>query len=189
MPLNKFKNEIIPNIDPEEHINKLAEMANLNLSHSPEYYLTYIQNIHTDLTDNNGYYSKYINSLANISETEKVIINLYFTKMVSIDNLQERIETSKSAENFIVNEKSLSYNEKQRILITFALYRYSTYFWTTEFPSKQNQGGGCDLIDGAGFYIATHGDFPPRYIEDGASAHAYAAFFSAVIGIITGTLC
>jgi len=93
--------------------------------------------------------------------------------MEQINNTYIKIELSKIAETFIFNS-SLNIETKNRLLVTFALYRYSAYFWETNnlyyLPLNYEE------VDALGEYIALHDGL--NMIQDGKDVYAFAASLS-----------
>jgi hypothetical protein len=186
--LQMFFDKIYPNVDPTQYANAFVKMASLNID-KPDAAAERILNLLKDIVSKDGYYNpKFINSLSGITQTEKNIVNAYFEKMQQISDLNSRIALSKQAEDFIIKEKELSSQEKANILSTFAIYRYSTYFWN----SKERQTkylSNCDIADAIGFFIATQTDLleGTRWeAQDGKDAYAYAGFVSNTVSFAGG---
>ena len=101
----------------------------------------------------------------------------HFETMMEYTDVWTRIALSISAESYILSSQ-LSQTIKQRILITFALYRYSAYFWSL----CESKGKTCWSViwNAISEYCAMNYDWPAGFIEDGKDVYMYAAVFSAV---------
>ncbi len=164
----------------------LTKHTGLTFTESPDFYPIMMKSLAKMVYFSDMSYNPFfINTIGgNFPEIEKSVINLFFGNIISIKDPNERIFKSKKAEEFIINSSDFSNESKKRILTTFALYRYSTYYWS----DKKNPLGlcmqQCDLIDAIGAYIATHADFPDGVMEDGADVNNYASAFSSIIGFV-----
>ncbi|MFO7789553.1 MAG: hypothetical protein ACQES0_00355 [Bacteroidota bacterium] len=129
-----------------------------------------------------SYNPEYINSTDSATSTEKQIINDYFETMKETPELEKRIVLTKESESFILNSQ-LSNDVKRRILITFTLYRHSTYFWS-RFENKSNVID-ADLLDAIALYAAFNcdGEYAENF-QDGKDCYLFASSFSVAASII-----
>jgi len=148
--------------------------------------MNYLQN--NIVTDNGYYQSSFVDNLIGISEEEKEVLNSYFSALKSVENLEERIEYSKYLEGVILSS-NFEKVAKNRMLRTFSIFRYSTFYWDNYWlmqAGTQNGGGMTDLVDALAEYWATHGDHEVGVFEDGASVNLYASMVSLSYEIISG---
>lgn len=134
-------------------------------------------------TDKGEYAPDFVEQLSGTSNLEKEILNMYFEKMSSITDWKMRVELSKKAEEFVINSKDFKKKEKENLLSTFAVFRYSTYLWENQIQIpkiKSSQISAYNFYDARGEYLALHGLVDENItIEDGKDVHMYAASLSA----------
>ncbi len=185
--LDRFFKEIYGVVDSSLYFVKFFEMTKIKWNETPEYYIASLEKIREDVYNEKGYNPTFINNHNHISTTGKGILNAYFTKMSDLD-IKDRIELSKVAEDFLLNEEvKLPKEERQSILSSFAIFRYSNYYWEYQvegFPAKAARQ--CAMWDAAGYYLAAYTDWPAVEIADGKDIYAFAAFYSTVMGFALG---
>jgi len=93
----------------------------------------------------------YINSIKEISQNEKSILFLFVNEIANENNVHVRIAKAKVSENFIKNRSDLMQNEKDRLYRFFAVYRYSTLYWSSNSTITDKTIG--DLADAMFEYI------------------------------------
>ncbi len=124
--------------------NRLRELRGI-APQTQEVLIASMQNIVSQLYTRNGsniqYKTSFFDGLA-IPALEKDIAKLYFSTMNGhLANVFERVALSKVIEqevNAITNTSLLPDESKQRLLASFAVYRYSTYYWNVENPTPPN---------------------------------------------------
>jgi hypothetical protein len=183
--LDRFFDEICGKVDPALYIDKFIEMVNLPGNKTGNYYITLFNKVRNSICDEKGYNPTFINKQEYISATGKGLLNSYFTKMNEFLSLRDKIELSKIAEAFLINTDDISKEEKRDMLISFAIYRYSNYFWEEYFddiPAKAPLTFA--QFDAIGLYIAYNSDI--EWVQDGASANSFATAFSIVCCVASG---
>ncbi len=134
-----------------------------------------------------NYNPDFINNLDKISELEKRTVNTFFIAMCNYASSNDQIAACKKAEEFILNSKDFQKDEKERLLSTLAVYRYSTYYWAKKASGKSNEGmyNNCiyNISDAIGEYIAAN--YPEKVMEccnidiqDGKDVHLYGGSVS-----------
>lgn len=140
-----------PDFDPNHNIELNTRLFNRlrglrGIAPQPQSLLIAdMQNIVSKLYTREGstiqYKISFFDGLA-IPTLEKSIAKLYFSTMNGQQaNVYERVALSKVIEtevNAINNADLLSAESKQRLLSSFAVYRYSTYYWNVENPTPPN---------------------------------------------------
>ncbi|MDR2979361.1 MAG: hypothetical protein LBV02_02800 [Bacteroidales bacterium] len=187
------------------YLEKFYEATDVEWTHKPEFYVNLFKETNKDIygvregntafTDNQesnekGYITTFIDNHKYISTEEKGIVNAYFTKMSDL-NAKDRVELSKMAEDFILNETGLSEGEKQRILCSFAIFRYSSYYWEEYGAASplKNKCGAYSAFDGLYLYqyrdeIYGSHDYVYGLNPNGVRIHANAAAFSIAACIV-----
>jgi hypothetical protein len=156
------------------------------------------KNIITDnakaLSSANNYYSKvvkdgqmnyeWINSLP-IPEIEKQITVLYYTTLLDIDNINLRIGLSKSTEAIVINS-DLSADSKERLLRGFAIFRYSSSYWSN-FEIYPGLSPLSEAVDAWVTNLCMDGDISIEGMDVTCPGTAYqiGAAFSIVFDILT----
>lgn len=118
-----------------------------------------------------------------ISKAEYEIIN---TTFLNSNNLMfnNKVQFIKDVEKYTLNCNRLTTQEKNRILRTFAIYRYSSYYWEVSKSNTDEFGPISAYADSlAEKYALTHGE--PGFIEDGKDVYAFAGVVSTIVHIFT----
>jgi hypothetical protein len=170
-------------------ISEFEDHTNLEVYKSPSYFEQLVSDIKSEIYDSNyEYIPDFMNSFqGRLPQLEINIVNSYFETIAVCDTLDVRINMSKAAESFVINSDSLTSESKDRMLLTFALYRHSTCFWDSEQDDDRNPLKMCDIFDAIGAYIAMNDpDIPVGVIENGAEVNEFASLFSAVCCAVLG---
>jgi len=125
--LERFFKEIYGQIDSSLYFEKFLEMV--DIPYTEKDFIAFFEKVGGDYYNKNGYNPTLINSCKLFSQNEKEILNAYFTTMSVFTSANDKITLSKDAEEFVINEQGLSKEEKDLILYSMAIYRYSSYFW------------------------------------------------------------
>jgi len=182
--LDRFFNEIYGVVDSSLYLDAFLKIANISSEVNADFFLDLINKVGKDFCDKGEYNPTFINNHKYISQTEKSIVNEYFIQMSKLPAIKDRIELSKIAEEFVINENGLSDKEKQRILPTFATYRYSTYYWEPYYEGlpEMTLSGDLEKWDAIADYMIGHtetgvGCGSDRYrYRTGFSIGAYMGF-------------
>jgi hypothetical protein len=130
------------------------------------------------------YKSDLLLSLLNSSEIfveEYDLVNTTFLNANGLD-LESKIDFIKGVEDYTVTSTTLNINQKNRVLRTLAIYRYSSYYWEYEHPTASAQGPLVAMADALGAYWALNSPDSPA--QDGKDVNAIAGFFSALVSIM-----
>jgi hypothetical protein len=181
----KYFNTIydIKTLTMDDIMEVMSSKYGMNYETTSAEFFDHVNGIAAELLDENENYNPaYINSIENISDNEKSIINDYFIYMESITDLNSRLLASKSLESYILTTELLDEMEKMRILSMFSIYRYSTSF-CDGIGLGSSIGGGVrgaivDMVDCIGYYDARYGDYPVGTFNDGKDLYAHSAMFS-----------
>lgn len=137
---------------------------------------------------NNGDYSSVLfdELLTNnkISSIEHQIVNTTLQFAFTMGNLTQKIALIKAAENFVANNQSLDQNSKNRILMSFAILKYSSYYWEVIEQEELICPPCVSYADAVGIWYAMNGDFPVGIIEDGKDVYAFGSFVSSIARLI-----
>lgn len=134
--------------------------------------------------DEGNYKSDMLLNLCNedkISESEYQIINTTFLNVGELD-INSIIEFIKDVEAYTLENTSLDTEGKNRVLRTFAIYRYSSYYWRVE--NQQPQGPISALADAIAMHWALTSD--DSWAQDGKDVYAIAGTVSAYVHLWTG---
>jgi hypothetical protein len=169
-------------------IEAITEETNIVFTEDPEFYIDLIDTLNSLIYNENGSYNEaFVNSaIIGIPNIEKSTLNNFFDYISSIDDLNERIIVSKAAEDFVLESDEYNADTKKRLLTSFAIFRYSTFFWNDKYSETYVSMRQCDFIDAFGEFIAQNVEFPVGVIEDGSDVYRYAALFSAITGNVLG---
>jgi len=133
--LEKVNNHNSLNTNIYEAISFLEHIFNKQLDDN--FYINEFKKFKLQIIINDtAYNTEFINSLTNISNEEKGLVNNYFLILLHSKDINEVIYLSKVAELYIINNTNLSSKEKERILSTFAIFRNSSSFWVKINPQK-----------------------------------------------------
>ena len=127
------------------------------------------------------YKSDLLLSLLNSSEIDVNEYDLVNTTFLNADGLsiEDRIDFIKGVENYTVNSSLFNFNQKNRILRTLAIYRYSSYYWEIENPTATANPTVVAMADAAAEYWAMNSPNSPA--QDGKDVNAIAGMVSAYI--------
>ena len=126
-------------------------------------------NYKTDLLDD-------LLSEGKISNNEYIVVNTTVENVYDLDNLNQKIALLKASENYARNSPFLTDIEKERVQRTFAIYRYSTFYWEVE-AEKLAAGPIANLADAYATYWAMNSMQSP--FQDGASIGIFAGVVSS----------
>jgi hypothetical protein len=115
-----------------------------------------------------------------ISENEYSIVNTTVESVFASNNLNEKIELLKVAEEYTMNSQILTEVEKFRILSTFAVYRYSSYYWEIEQTERVNPI--VAVADALAMYWALHSELSE--VNDGVEAGIISTLVSAGVAVL-----
>ena len=134
--------------------------------------------------DERNYKSVLLNDLlnrGNISENEFQVVNTTIEKVYNLTNLNQKITLLKASENYTRNSQFLTDIEKERIQRTFAIYRYSSFYWEVD-AIELAAGPGASAADALMYYWALNSEYSPA--QDGKDAYAIAGAVSAAFVIL-----
>jgi hypothetical protein len=140
-------------------------------------------------SDDFEYQNDFVNSLTDISQIEKGFLNMYFTEVDSISSIEIRVELSKSIEKSILESTVISNDSKSRLLRTFSIYRYSTFFWynySAASKVRDYRREIADIVDALSEHWATHSEHEVGVFEDGSDVNEYSATVSLTAYILIG---
>ena len=169
--------------------NSLSEMERefeVEVNYNCQDILSIIEDGKTETFDSLGNYKTdlFDDLLTNkkIGENEYAIVNTTIENIFGNNNLNERIELLKVAEDYTINSQVLTELEKNRILMTFAVYRYSTYYWEIEESERANPL--VDVADALAMYWALHSI--DSEVNDAVEAATIATLTSLGVAVVVG---
>lgn len=168
-------------------IGAIVKDRNLNFEFTCEDAYRTFMSEESKLIDNGNYSSALFDELLateKISSLEYQIVNTTLQFVFTIGNLTQKIALIKAAENYTANNMSLDQNSKSRILSSFSILKYSTYYWEVVEQEELICPACVSYADGAAVWYAMNGDFPPGIIEDGKDIYAFGAFVSSIARLI-----
>lgn len=143
--------------------------------------LSLIDNGAAKTFDNEGSYkADLLNDLLSktkISNNEYLVVNTTINAVFNLNNLNQKIALLKASENYARNSPFLTNNEKARIQRTFAIYRYSTFYWEIE-DAVAAKGPIASAADAMAEYWASNSPDSPA--QDGSDIHAFSGLVSSV---------
>ena len=117
-----------------------------------------------------------------ISEDEYQIVSTTF--LISNDlSFNNKINFIKDVERYTITSRDLDNQEKNRILRTFAIYRYSSYYWEIENPQPK-RGPVSAYADAMAEHWALNDPESPA--QDGKDVYALAGLVSGIVHALTG---
>lgn len=136
----------------------------------------------TDMTfdKDNNYSSEFLEHLVDkgkISENEFLIVNTTFANVSTLSDLKLRISKIKAIEDYTINTPLLNKEEKGRVLRTFAIYRYTTYYWEVEAGYSFSSIGVAEIADAIAEHWALNSLDSPA--QDGKDVHIISGIVSA----------
>jgi hypothetical protein len=187
--LNEFFTRVYDLVDSSEYIEYGASIAGLPAPNNLDSLILNLFLMASNIYSSEGYNSSFINSLSQISATEKEIINQYFDHMAQLSDYRNRVALSKEVEAFVIKESSLSSPIKDRVLSCFAVYRYSTYFWAVDQNLSFALPNLPSFMDAAARYQYVCCDitwlgWTTDDIQDGADLYRYTYAVSLFYAII-----
>ncbi|MDD2345290.1 MAG: hypothetical protein PHY85_04010 [Bacteroidales bacterium] len=117
-----------------------------------------------------------------IDKNEYSIINTTFLNVNDLD-FDSKIDFIKDVEEYTTRNSTLNTEQKNRILRTFAIYRYSSYYWEIENPQPIARGSVSSFADACAEYWALNDPDSPA--QDGKDVYAFAGVVSAIVHMIT----
>ena len=152
-----------------------------NININCDEFLSLIQSGANKTFDEQGNYkTDLLDALLNenkISNNEYLVVNTTIENVYDLDNLNQKIALLKASENYTRNSQFLTESEKERIQRTFAIYRYSTYYWEVE-EAALAAGPIANLADAMAEYWALNSPDSPA--QDGSDVYAIASIVSSV---------
>ncbi len=185
-------NEILGHLMAQEYtdsticnaISEVEREFNTEIEFNCQEMLSFINEGKNETFDSiNNYKTDLFDELYNsnkIGLSEYSIVNTTIENVYSSIDLNEQIELLKVAEEYTISSQSLTEVEKGRILRTFAIYRYSSFYWEIEASDKKHPI--VALADALAEYWAMYGDDSPS--EDGYTINAISSLVSASVSVI-----
>lgn len=115
-----------------------------------------------------------------ISENEYSIVNTTIENVYNNNDLNQRIQLLKASEEYTKNSQVLTDTEKGRIQRTFAIYRYSTYYWEVE--TNKLAGPGADLADASAEHWLLNSGYSPA--QDGGDVYVLSGLISLMYFVL-----
>ncbi|PHR47973.1 MAG: hypothetical protein COA32_05430 [Fluviicola sp.] len=144
-----------------------------------------------DLFFNGNNYSSQLfdNLLSNneISTNERNILNSTTIAVFGANNMNQKIALLKAAENYTRNYPHISEESRDRILTSFAIFRYSSFYW--EIEEADDVELACSVCvaaaDAYAYYWALNSpDVDDNVIQDNATAYSFSSLVSRVAEVI-----
>ena len=140
--------------------------------------------------NNNNYSSQLFDNLLDenkISANERNILNSTTSAIFNANNMNQKIALLKASENFTRNYPHISEDARQRILTSFAIFRYSSFYW--EIDEADEVELACSVCvaaaDAYAYYWALNSpDVDDNVIQDNATAYSFSSLVSSVAEVI-----
>ncbi len=144
------------------------------------------------LKEDYDYSSEYLENLyitRKISYDEFSVMNTTISNVYDMD-LSQKIESIKAAEKYVIESTVLTTAEKDRVLGSFAVYRYSSFYWENEYTGTWRAQDGYGLIgsmvDMMAFYWASYQSLDSSAFQDGGDMTLFASNVSYCISHMLG---
>ncbi|MBC9811204.1 hypothetical protein H9Y05_01835 [Crocinitomicaceae bacterium CZZ-1] len=118
-----------------------------------------------------------------IQENEFQIVSTTFLYTNDM-KFNDKINFIKAVEKYTIQSSDLNSEQKNRVLRTFAIYRYSSHYWENENPQPNAMGPISAFADACAEYWALNSPDSPA--QDGKDVYAIAGLVSAVVHVLTG---